>query len=98
MEVVQTYVLVPFDNAVTEEVFNVGLVMDDVPVITDQIPVPIAGILEFKVAVEAQRVKSVPAFAGVGLGSTYTDIVFVEAGQTPLTIDHCKILFPIARP
>ena len=60
----------PLDKAVTVEVFNVGVVMEDVPVITDQIPVPIEGILEFKVAVEAQIVKSVPALAGVGFGST----------------------------
>jgi hypothetical protein len=97
-EVVQTRELTPLDNAITDDEFNVGVVIDDVPVLTDQMPVPIEGIFEFNVVDEAQIVKSVPALAGVGLVSTKTDIVFVEAGQAPFTIDHWRILFPNANP
>lgn len=97
-EVVHTNEFTPVDNPVTGEVFNVGVVTVDVPVSTDQTPVPIAGIFEFKVELDAQIVKSLPALEGVGLESTKTETVLVEAGQTPFTTDHSKILFPSANP
>ena len=95
-EIVHTKEFVPVDKPVTEDVFKVGLVTEEPPVITDQTPVPIVGIFEFNVVVDAQMVKSVPALEIVGYESTKTETVLVEAGQTPFTIDHSNTLFPVA--
>jgi hypothetical protein len=94
-EIVQTNEFVPFVKPVTDDVFVVGLVMEEPPAITDQTPIPIVGILEFKVVVEAHIVKSVPALETSGYESTKTETVLVEAGQTPFTTVHSNILFPV---
>ena len=52
----------PVLNPVTAEVFKVGVLAEELPAITDHKPVPITGVFEFSVAVDAQIVKSVPAF------------------------------------
>ena len=65
-DVVHTKVLMPVVNVVTVELFKVGFVTEEPPAITDHIPVPIEGIFEFNVDVDAQIVKSVPALAVVG--------------------------------
>jgi len=65
-EVVHTKEFTPIDNPVTGDVFNVGVVAIPLPALTDQIPVPIVGILELSVELEAHIVKSVPAFDVVG--------------------------------
>jgi hypothetical protein len=95
LEVVHTKELIPTFKLVTAEAFKVGVVMEAPLPTTDHIPVPMEGILEFKVALEAQMVKSVPAFEIVGSESTKIETVLVEAGQTPFTTDHSKILIPV---
>ena len=97
-EVVHTNELVPVDKPVTCEVLRVGEDTDDPPEITVHDPVPIEGTFEFKVADEAQIVKSVPALEAVGLESTNTETVLVDDGQTPFDTVHSKILFPVTKP
>ena len=97
LNVLQTNEFVPVVKPVTCELFMVGEVTDDPPDITVHEPVPMDGTFEFKVAVDAQIVKSVPALETVGLESTKTETVLVEAGHTPFATDHSKILFPVAK-
>ena len=55
-DVVQTSEFVPVLNPVTEEVFKVVVVTEEPPEITDQEPVPIVGMVLFKVVIDAQIV------------------------------------------
>ena len=73
---------------------NVGEVINPVPEINVQLPVPTAGILPPIVATVAQTVWLTPALASVGFASCVIDIVEVVEGQTPLLIVHLKISTP----
>ncbi len=55
-EVVHTKAFVPVAKPETDDVFNVGVVIAEPPKITDQIPVPMPGIVLFKFVVGVQIV------------------------------------------
>ena len=74
---------VPADNPETDDELSVGVFTDDPPPITDQVPVPTAGIIAFKTAevVVAQNTWFGPATATLGNASTITDKLLVDGGQ-----------------
>jgi hypothetical protein len=62
------------------------------PFINDQLPVPITGLLPYKVIlVAAQITRSFPAAAIVGWDVTITCTWSSEGGQGPLLIVHLKM-------
>ena len=80
--------MLPNDNPVTDDVGEDGLATVEVPLITDQLPFPIAGVFPFNVAVAVHNVCVLPAFDIVGLASTLIATVEVDGGQTPLLMAH----------
>lgn len=61
-------------------------------------PLPIIGLLPFKVTVEVQIFELAPADATVGGRSLITATVEVDGGHVPLEIVHWKTLVPAASP
>lgn len=82
----------PTASPVTPDVGEVGVVTVAVPEITDQTPVPTAGVLPAKVVVVIlHKFWSGPAFAVVGDSSILIVILSEEGGQVPFEIDHCNV-------
>ena len=76
------------------------VVIVPVPPIKLQVPTPTTGALAAKVVTEllTQTVCDNPAFATVGIASTCTLDVAVEAAHTPLEIVHCAMVVPVVNP
>ncbi len=85
---------------VTPEVGEAGVVTVAVPAITDQAPVPVAGVLPANVAVVVlHKVWSEPAADTVGEASTEIITLSVELAQTPLDIVQRRVDdAPIVKP
>ena len=88
----------PVLKLVIEELAAVGEFTVPPPEITDQVPVPVVGLVAASVALVAQSVWGSPALAVLGLASTLIATVLVEAGQVPLETDHMKIFAPAVKP
>ena len=56
LETVHTKEFIPLLNPETKEELLVGVVIDAVPISTDQVPVPVVGDIAAKVAFNAQTV------------------------------------------
>ena len=80
--------MLPLLNPVTPLFEDPLEVTVEVPVMTAHIPVPIEGVLAFKVVVEVQSVCGVPALETVGGISRVTVTVLVDAGQVPFEMVH----------
>jgi hypothetical protein len=89
--------LVPTLRLLAAEIFSELFVMEADPAITDQFPTPTMGVLAERVTAVAHTVRFWPALALVGTWSRWMTMDEVEAGQTPLLIDHSKIFVPTPR-
>jgi hypothetical protein len=96
--IVHTNVLMPTLIAVIAEAGEAGVVMIPVPAITDQTPVPVAGIFPFNDEAEEHIVKSSPASATVGSGSMLIVISSVEEIHVPFEIVHRNVFTPTLNP
>jgi hypothetical protein len=89
--------LVPTLRLLAAEIFSELFAMEADPAITDQFPTPTMGVLAERVTAVAHTVRFWPALALVGTWSRWMTTDEVEAGQTPLLIDHSKIFVPTPR-
>ena len=87
-EIVHCKIFVPVEILVKADNGEVGETIVPVPEISDQLPVPIAGMLAVKVVLLTQIVWLVPALETDGLASRCMLTVEVVFGHTPLPIVH----------
>lgn len=95
---VQANMLLPGERPVTDEVGELTEVMVPLPDTSDQVPVPIEGVLPEKLVLLEQMAWSRPALAVVGNASVLITTVSRDGGQTPLAMVHTKMLLPTLRP
>ena len=91
-------ILFPVANVVTPELFKVGVVTEEPPAITDQVPIPTKGAFALMVVVGEQIIWLTPADEIVGRESTKKTTVSGEFGQVPKAVVHTKVLTPLANP
>jgi len=99
--IVHSKTLVPKLKFVTVEFGASELVIIPVPLMTDQVPVPVVGVLAASVAFGEliQTVWFDPALAMLVAGSTIIVIVLVVDEQVPADVMlHCKTFVPSVRP
>ncbi len=99
--IVHSKMFVPKERFVTVLFAANELVKIPVPVITDQVPVPVVGVLAASVAfgLEIQTVWLLPALAMLVAGSTIIVIVEEVLEQVPaLVIVHSKMFVPSVKP
>jgi hypothetical protein len=76
----------------------VGIIIDPLPNITDQVPVPTIGMFPFSEDDDEQRVESFPAFGAVIKGLVVITTVSDDGGQLPFEIVHTKVFTPTLIP
>ena len=97
LEIVHTNSFAPAFKFETNELLFAGEFTTDVPVNTDQMPVPTEGMFALILQVEVQTVKLLPAFELSGSASRITSTVAFATGQIPLVTVHKNVFVPVPK-